>query len=368
MSELEIFVDFLRKGDRDDWAPLTSNERLLASIDPSSTPGYDEWKEEMLGSPPTMPRFDRKRPGDNHRRSRSGMSDAPSSSEGGGGSSVTGGSPREPKSFVSAASTRSARNVDEDDEMERRDSKDDDNSKEDESTNLDLTFERIDPSKIQSSVTHLGNALKALETKIKVDFACPDEKMKPKSEVISVYSKCSVKQAISTIIEHCNKNRPDLKDLLKEKNPLRYELVMKFDDFVMESTLDFDKPINNFTGASSAMQGFQIQSRSSTPSSSVPTPREGDYSFEIDLNGIAKGVRGLHSPFSMADIHNKSVNVTVRSSPFSSAPTLWNLLAKLQVHFSLSLSLLLNSNKNNNNNTHTHTHTHIKRKQRTVFK
>ena len=326
MSELEIFVDFLRKGERDDWAPLTSNERLLASIDPSSTVSYDEWKDELLGSPPTMPKFDRKRPGDrSHRRSRSGMSDAPSSSEG-GVSSVTGGSPREPKSFVSVTSARN----DEEEENESTIFKEEKNEEES-SKPEEIQFEKIDPSKTQSVVvTHLGNALKALETKIKVDFACPEEEKKPKPEVVSVYSKCSVKQAISAIVEHCQTNRPDLREILKERNPLRYELVLAFDDFVMESALDFDKPISNFTSASNTMQGFQLQPRTSTPSSAIKTPKEGEYSFDIDLNGIVKGARGLHSPFSLIDMNNKSINVSVRQSPFGPRPTLWNVLAKLQ--------------------------------------
>ena len=326
VSELEIFVDFLRKGERDDWAPLTSNERLLASIDPSSTVSYDEWKDELLGSPPTMPRFDRKRPGERgHRRSRSGMSDAPSSSEG-GVSSVTGGSPREPKSFVSVTSARN----DDEEENESTNSKEERNE-EDSSKPEEIRFEKIDLSKTQNGVvTHLGNALKALETKIKVDFACPEEEKKPKPEVVSVYSKCSVKQAISAIVEHCQTNRPDLREILREKNPLRYELVLAFDDFVMESALDFDKPISNFTSASNTMQGFQLQPRTSTPSSAIKTPKEGEYSFDIDLNGIVKGARGLHSPFSLIDMNNKSINVSVRQSPFGPRPTLWNVLAKLQ--------------------------------------
>ena len=326
VSELEIFVDFLRKGERDDWAPLTSNERLLASIDPSSTVSYDEWKDELLGSPPTMPRFDRKRPGERgHRRSRSGMSDAPSSSEG-GVSSVTGGSPREPKSFVSVTSARN----DEEEENESIAFKEEKNEEES-SKPEEIRFEKVDPSKTQSVVvTHLGNALKALETKIKVDFACPEEEKKPKPEVVSVYSKCSVKQAISAIVEHCQTNRPDLREILREKNPLRYELVLAFDDFVMESALDFDKPISNFTSASNTMQGFQLQPRTSTPSSAIKTPKEGEYSFDIDLNGIVKGARGLHSPFSLIDMNNKSINVSVRQSPFGQRPTLWNVLAKLQ--------------------------------------
>ena len=168
--------------------------------------------------------------------SRSGMSDAPSSSEG-GVSSVTGGSPREPKSFVSVTSARN----DEEEENESTNSKEERNE-EDSSKPEEIRFEKIDLSKTQNGVvTHLGNALKALETKIKVDFACPEEEKKPKPEVVSVYSKCSVKQAISAIVEHCQTNRPDLREILREKNPLRYELVLAFDDFVMESALDFDK-------------------------------------------------------------------------------------------------------------------------------
>ena len=125
-----------------------------------------------------------------------------------------------------------------------------------------------------------------------------------------MYSKCSVKQAISAIVEQCQMNRPDLRHLLKEKNPLRYELVLAFDDFVMESALDFDKPISNFTSASNTMQGFQLQPRISTPSSSVQTPKEGEYSFDVDLNGIMKGARGLHSPFSLIDMNNNCLLYT----------------------------------------------------------
>ena len=155
-------------------------------------------------------------------------------------------------------------------------------------------------------------------------------KFKPKPEVVSVYGKCSVKQAISTILEHCHTHRPDLKDLLVEKNPLGYELVLAFDDFVMEAALDFEKPISNFTGASNSMQGFQLQPRNATPSSTPSMMRKGDFTFEIDLNGIVKGTKGAYSPFgAMGDI-SKSVTVSVKSSPFGPSPTLWNLLANLQ--------------------------------------
>lgn len=357
VSELEIFVDFLRKGcgEKDDWVPLSENQRLLSSIDADATSCYEEWKEELLGSPPDMPglpRFgtrDHNHGSAHHHKSgesRSGLSDTDASegtyNDGNTTVSTMGGSP--PSSQASRATdNRQREGVSDNDALDRKvDAKEtEDIEKSADEGDLEVEFRVESPTAVLKEATkekigHLYKELKVLETEIKVRFARStddnsDEPV-PKPEIVSVYGQCSVKQAISSIIEHCHKKRPDLNDILKDKNPIHYGMKLVFDGLTMNID-SLDKPISNFTAAAGdEMQEFQICPipRSEIRQDSSRTGPKDEWGFEVDMRGIAQGKFGLGSPFHAAETET-TAKVRIRREPFDeNEPTLWNVLAQLQ--------------------------------------